>query len=431
MSGFADRKRAELQTKLGAITVELRYWRALCEDKQPLEKHHSQFHAVDGRLSALIARVAIDIDSADISHSWHRLEGHVLDLYRVWGYFRDKFSQRLIDEFLPYLTLADEFAVACYRPAQDVAVNPETGDPVDAREPPLTFLTNSDSPFSVSRKSSYQWAQGSGAPMSREVRRVTNRLPLPVIGLPWFELRHLPEAMVIAHEVGHVVHRDLIGSEVPARLVSAALPAPECGPQVRGDWLRWANEAFADVYGALCGGPSYRAVLADFLGADDPSPNRADSEHAPPELRIRLVDEVLAASGTYVDARADSSGAAVVAQALVAGPYPGLSNRRLDEVVSCRDQGDLGTQPQDLLNGFMPTTSDIRTLLAVAARAFMDDPATYTSSRLEERVLQRARQIQQPGTRAVASSAHAPDASPVEIDDLYRLLAEAGDSGES
>ena len=434
MTTFAVRKRAELFAKLGAIKAELTYWGELSAAKGPLEKHHTQVRAVSDRLSPLISRVGADIDVADVEESWARLETQVLDLHRIWGYFRDKFIQRQIAEFSRYLALADEFAWACYDPAQKAAIAAGTVEPPDVREPPLTFLTNSDSPFSVSRQTTYQWAQGPDAPMSREARKVTNRLPLPVIGLPWFQLRHLPEALVIGHEVGHVVHRELIGADLPSELVKAALPSPLWSDPDRATWAGWANEAFADAYGALCGGPSYRSVLSDFLGAEHPVADRTDAAHPPPDVRIRLVDAVLTApsgQGEPPSRDGDPTGAVAVARALVAGPYPRLTkNGRLDAVIGCAEQRDLGHQPKDLLNGFKPETRDIRTLLAVAARAFLDDPERYAQTGVAERVLDRARSIQQPGTRAGREVDHAADPTPAEIDALYALLATSPDTDD-
>jgi hypothetical protein len=88
-----------------------------------------------------------------------------------------------------------------------------------------------------------------------------------VIGVPWNQVLHLPDALVIGHEVGHSVEADFdLGPALDA-MVDEALT--ESGGQQRAAfWKAWKSEVFADVYGCLCSGPAFACALADFLLAD-------------------------------------------------------------------------------------------------------------------------------------------------------------------
>src|SRR6266542_856457 len=117
----AQRKRAELRAKLSGIDDEFRRWYEASVADAPLEKHHTQIRAVTRALAVALAglraRVGGPGDDAGILAGWTGVERELLGLHEVWGFFRDKFALRYVDTFRPYLTLADEFAWACYQPA--------------------------------------------------------------------------------------------------------------------------------------------------------------------------------------------------------------------------------------------------------------------------------------------------------------------------
>jgi len=442
------RKRAELLAKLRSVAEELEDWHAAVGVDRTMQRHWSQVRKVIGDLRPLVARVDADIRSSDVGVCWLQLEARVLDLHRVWGFFRDKLMLRRL-EFAPYLLMADEFAYACYEPARVAAV--AAGDRAAARrrEPPLVYLSAVASPFSLMRGSSIAAQLGPDELASAAARAVVDALPVPVIGVPWFQLRHLPDAIILGHEVGHLLVSDFIGLDAVEDVVEAALDGSGVVETDRASWRDWAEEAFADVYGTLCGGAGYAAALADFLLVKGTEREPADPAYPPPASRMLLTEAVLAAAGCAAEAdelrsrraeegdvQAVSDDAAeqarVVGRALATEPYAAFGSA-LTSVIDCREQCQTGTQPQDLLHGWAPTTEDIRTLLAVTVETFATDPVGFAAAKVPDRILQRARQIQQPGKRRHRDEGEtkpisAAEADPDPADILYRLLTGTADT---
>ena len=87
--------------------------------------------------------------------------------------------------------------------------------------------------------------------MTPASRALAQRLPVPVVGVPWFQLYHLPDALVIGHEVGHLVERDTGLTATIQELVERAVTEARMDPGCVAAWRGWAAEAFADVYGTL------------------------------------------------------------------------------------------------------------------------------------------------------------------------------------
>ena len=120
MSTWAQRKEAELLAKLASIDAELEYWQAQAGPQGVLAKHNSQLARVASQLTPVLARVRADIEAAELGATWPRFERQILDLHRVWDFFREKLALRYVDWFADYLLAADEYAWACYEPAQPV-----------------------------------------------------------------------------------------------------------------------------------------------------------------------------------------------------------------------------------------------------------------------------------------------------------------------
>jgi hypothetical protein len=286
-------------------------------------------------------------------------------------------------------------------------------------------------------------------------RALVQQLPVPVVGVPWFQLYHLPDALVIGHEVGHLVERDTRLTGTIRELVERAVTEAEMDPGCVAAWRGWAAEAFADVYGALSGGPAFVRALSDFLVTAGAEP-AGSKDYPPVTLRVALTAAVLpaaAASGPREAAETETAmaetamaelraswaeagltdlgdqaaGAAAVARALVAGPYPELGDVPLSDVMRFggRRLEDHQEDAQALLERRMPGTGDARTLLAAAGRAYALDPRTYQDDDVPARVLRRMRAIQAPGVREARqlSPADRPSADAHAAEELYAILA--------
>jgi hypothetical protein len=455
VSTWAERKRTELLAKLASVDDELTYWQRQAGPTGVLAKHHTQLARVAAELTQVVARVRADIDAADLSASWPQFERQVLDLHRVWDFFREKLALRYVDRFADYLLAADEFAWACYEPMQRAATAAGTVELAAVREPPLVCFTPVSTPFSIPRGASYTQDVGGAALVSPVSRALAQRLPIPVVGVPWYQLHHLPDALVIGHEVGHHVERDARLTATVQGLVAEAA----AGAGVGSAWDGWAAETFADVYGVLCGGPAFAQVLADFLvvaGAE----HAASEDYPPVKLRVAVTVAALEAAaaaagereaaatsaaitelrggwaddGVMTDLGDQAQEVAAVAGALVAGPYPELGGGPLTRVVGfgAKRLADQRNDAAALLDRRPPGTNDARTLMAAAGRAYAQDPQEYQAANVPARVLRRMRAIQAPGVREAPQLAPAdrPAVDARAADELYTLLV-GGDASPS
>jgi hypothetical protein len=65
------------------------------------------------------------------------------------------------------------------------------------------------------------------------------KVPFPVIGVPWYQMAHLPDMVSICHEIGHVVEDDLALTDNLQRVVGEGV-----GPARKAYWCAWQRELF-------------------------------------------------------------------------------------------------------------------------------------------------------------------------------------------
>jgi hypothetical protein len=413
---LGERKRIELEAKLASLEAEIAHWEQQSALNGRLEKHHTQVYAVASELAVPIEELSEQVEALDGAGALGQaedIEWLILDLHRIWDVFRSKLALRCIPHFEDYLIGADELAYRCYRPAE------LRGAP---REPPLVYFGDDLSPLTQLR--------GGGTDTERLLEPL-RRLPVALIGLPWFQIEHLPDAPIIAHEVGHDVEDDLgLGAELDAA-VAGALEREGAEEDRLRAWATWRGEAFADVFGTLALGPAFTRTLIDFLAAE-PSTILAQFQadggwrpHPPATLRVLLSAAALerADDGAYAVEAAQlrdcwsrtypghSMGrfepdVEVVAAAIIDGPYA------LDELAAfprdaheraCRDA-------RGALKGVAASGSDARELVAAARLAYDAQPAAFRGAGVSPRLLRRIRSEQQAGTRTGAGGKADTDA---------------------
>jgi hypothetical protein len=192
-------------------------------------------------------------------------------------------------EALPPLDAADLVAADCYNTALRLPRD-EWGalDPNQCREPPLVYWEAADSPVTSSRG-------GAIGVVDLRVRQYRHeRLPVPVIALPYDHAGCAWLLSFLAHEVGHNLDQDLSLRQPLADQIGAAAPAARAA-----SWRRWAGEILADALGILFGGLGFALTLADLLCAVAPAfaePNE-QAPHPPPQLRLRLLAALLRQCG--------------------------------------------------------------------------------------------------------------------------------------
>jgi hypothetical protein len=438
MDGTA-RKAAELTAKLDSVDLEFAHWRADSAPGQPLEKHHTQIRRITQRLAALNDHVREALDGPGLLDGWQEIELLVLDVHQLWDFFRTKLALRYVPWLRRPLIAADELAWACYRPAQLNGAGEHNVDPAAVREPPLSFFSAIASPFAIPRGASYAGAPASGTLHRDDFVNELRRLPVPVIGVPWHQVRYLPDALVLCHEAGHHVEDDLRLTGRLEALLSNALQGAVPEPR-HAAWRSWLGEIFADVYGVLAGGPAFVAALIDFLAAPPPA-IAAEYRNAPAwgdypttHLRALICFEALRASCPPVAgiaALALDAGSmratwqtrhpahamagyeqdiAAIVGALLDGPYPELGGLRLPEVLNFHPLWEESeVDCARLLAGRPPLSGNPRALMAAGGFAFAADPAGYARMNVAERVQDRIVEVQETGTRFRGGAEGAPD----------------------
>lgn len=447
--GIADGKLAALRRKLAGLRQELAVWRRESERGERLEKHHTQIRRVARQLDAFAGEVegrieALAGDPSALLADGYSVERMVLDLNRIWEFFRSKLALRYVPAFTGPLAAADDFAWACYRPAQEAAREDHV-PPEELKEPPLVFFNGGWSPFIVPRGWSYEAEAVPGEELATPAfRQALERLPIPVIGIPWYQLEHLPEAVVIGHEVGHSVEDDLRLTGRLEALLEAGLEARGVPAERRPAWRSWLGEIFADLYGVLATGPAFVGVLMELLATEAGRLRRETrrpdqwGDYPTRALRVHLNLEALARSGLGEESRelaarwrelcpdhaltAFEADLPPVVAALLEEPLPELSGTPLGKLLSFPRQAQEAarTDAQRLLQRFAPGSSDVRVLVAAARYAFEADPAAYREAQVQGEVLCRLTQVREVGIRRAAGR------RPLAPEELDRRDARAG-----
>jgi len=265
---LASRKLRELNHKAHALDAELIEWQNRSDEvHDPFARHHSQIRRVIKLLAPLRAMIGERIDTGATKNrtlaNCRAAEQAMLALHRIWEFFRAKYAQRNEPLYKEFLDIADEFAWECYAPVRKHALS----DPGDERfkEPPLVFFNGGLSPFAVARGRAFRVEDVPGEALSGPLlQSIISSLPVPVVGVPYFQVKHLPDALVIGHEVGHLIAEDFKLME-PLKSILGQSGIDETH---RVAWESWLSEIFADLYGCLCSGPAFVGSLIDFLLAE-------------------------------------------------------------------------------------------------------------------------------------------------------------------
>jgi len=332
-------RRGELNARLAGIVTELDYWKQQTQPGARFERHWSQVQrlatVVGDPLAALKLELAEMVDDEELLAQAEQLEKNVLALHSIWEVFRGKLLLREDELLKTVLPAFDDLAWACYKPAM-------VRFALVRKEPPLLYFTTLWSPFAQGRDTSFQnEVRASGGALNKdEFLDILQSLPVPLIGLPWYHSAHIPGAIVIAHEVGHIVERDFgLTPAIQAAVKGAGLAEPAA-------WSNWATEVFADVYGCLGMGPAFVGAMMDLLASglaevqqEKPNPN---GKYPTRSMRVSLMLQVLQAIALDDEAqRLDATWQATygprliptgyeadipkVVASLLRGPYPAIN----------------------------------------------------------------------------------------------------------
>ena len=454
-TAFAPTRRLlALDAKLGILRQEAGAWLRDSADAQArFALHQSQIKEVCQDLDAIRGLIAQELDGlrqlpepalADIE----RLERRILAALQIWDSYRAKWALRIEPTLRLTLNLIDDLAWRAYRPAHERALASGQLPPERARLPPLVFTNPRWSPFARSREMGYELDEDSG--VLRQVddfEPYLRCMPVPLIGIPWTLVAHLPDAVFVGHEVGHLVEDDLaLDGEL-----RAAIQAVLSDETHRQAWSRhWRSEVFADLWGVLCCGPAYAQTLAELLyGASDaatesqPDAQGRWSAYPTRALRLQVVAQALRCLPD--DAEVDGSFARVAAalEARWRESCPGHAMADFDEDVQKVVRAMLTTPLQAFaaakgkpaepvlsvlcftsamhkaaladvdkaLGQRQPGSDDVRVLFAGMALAFLQSPQSFRDLKAQQRFVDRLQQRRTQGVRAGENAPPRPDAA--------------------
>jgi hypothetical protein len=444
-----------LIARCAALADDIAEWRAEAAVGKPLEKHNSQLAALDILLGAPARQ--LKTAASEPAPDEAKLLRDAAGLERIWDVFRGRLLQRRVTRYARPLAIADAFAWCCYRP---VAVKAGVTE-VLARgfEPPFVSCEGLEAPDVIARGVSFA-AELAGTPEILNAAKdrhaaVLRRLPVPLVGLPWGSLAHLPDLLMLAHEVGHVADADFGISAVLLGAGAASAALPELAV-LGSPWRIRLREAVADVYGALASGPAFVIALEQLLGpwlANEASGQPADPLYPPARLRLRMAARALlsqhpantadllpAAARASLDmTNAEAVVADTLAAAIIGTKLPKAGDASLADVF--KEPLPLGTgypallKPVELfkamradcgrvLAGSSPTSSDLRALLGASVLAFARDPTAYATVGAANRIMDAAERVLPIG---VLDSSHHFGVMPERVS--FDVLAELrGDS---
>lgn len=403
-----------LRARVREVRTDMAHWVGRASAEGDLRQHHSQLdrlHAyLGGTLNAAVLGKPVDPEVAapfaggvDDVPGYRRSVGTV---HLLWEFFRDKLAQRDMDAVAAHLGVADDLAWACYQPflAAATAAHPERFAAASVKEPPLVFYSTDRTPFAQARTKALHPA-GLDAKDLEEFEVAVQRLPVPVIGLPWEVANRMPETALVGHEVGHVIAEDL-GLAAEARQAVQALTLDgRSGPQRRRVWLAWCDEVFADLVGVLATGTAFvHSLTAEMagnrneirqLGIDPIRPGR----YPTPMLRVALCERFQAGSSVsattgWSEAYGPGAGSSqdyladvpAVAAALLERSWDAVGGSRLAEVLPWdrrREDDAHRVATKTLRREAVPVAFDVRLWVAAAGHAYRAEPDTYTELELD------------------------------------------------
>jgi hypothetical protein len=420
--GIADRKQIALEQKIAGLASEFTCWLDITESNQEFEKHHTQVRALTGHLSGLWYETRAIFEQAKndgtVLSDARNIESLVLGLRRIWEFFRGKLVQRRDPLMRQFLQVADELAWACYKPILDRCTDRQH------HQPPLVFLNGGLSPYALSRDQAFLAEDVPGEALTgRTYDPILQHLPISVIGVPWYQVAHLPDLPVVAHETGHAVEQDFKLHDLVLDNLKQVLG--EYSPRLL-HWQAWSKEVFADLWGCLTLGPAYGSSLVDFLAGEgsliENEIATVEGKYPTAYLRILLCVKALNLlefkeegaklqlewKGQYPQhAMTDfEEDICAVAMSILSTPLmrPGLTKALLDikELrFSAKDWqwARIGADEQD--QDRVPNTANTIVRWSAAARYLYDQsPERYASKKRGDALVVYAKTLVQPGTRA-------------------------------
>ena len=279
-------RRMELERRSHMLPNEVKSWINRSINQIDFNSHYSQLQAINIMMEVFFDRQKKIIEgfnspeeTADFQFRIFRLLREITRTQGIWDFFRDKLESRFNPELKDPLAIADTVAFDCYRSTLNKAQELDIITADQFREPPLTYLTVTDSPATLPR-GSFPWDEDHSLKDAK--------LPIPVIELPWEHISNLWEFLSVHHEVAHDLEVDLqlrpvLLNSLKQRLIKAGVPDSRIDI-----WSKWEKEIFADLVGLLFAGPAFVYSMINTLLLPPQSVISYNSEDSHPSHYIRI-----------------------------------------------------------------------------------------------------------------------------------------------
>jgi hypothetical protein len=407
-ASLSDRKRTEFTLRSEALQAQFEAWRDDSGPGKPLEQIHTQVFSITTVLEKALRPVLKEVDrgfsrgfstTRDAFETLRLAQARLAALERIWTWLFGRLAPRYSSWLAPYITAADAFVWATYRPVFEYMTAEASP------EPPLVSLEPRTHTFLTSSADS-------------DTDDLARFVPVPVIGVESSLLRTVPSIPLLGHYVGHLLYEQMQIAPEVANQFHESLAARFVPLQRVADWRAWAATVVADVIGTLAGGPAYAFALLPVI-ADAPERIGVASSGVPaPSDRVAVVAAALEHANhseaarsvqyewrnAYGDTALTEHAADVdsVVQTVTAAPRAAVGGRALGELLrfAPEDQERANRAARDLLALMEPHETDVRILFAACRTAFDTDPGGYAAGGVEQRVVRRIAAVEQAGTRA-------------------------------
>jgi hypothetical protein len=304
---------ARARGQVDSLRAEIGAWLETRQGQPRYARFSRHFEVLAVVLERLIAAIDSSFDQLEIAadtigsgrlyQRCRAAERSLQVVRRTFEWYARKYEQREDPRLEPVLRAADEVVRSCW------------SEPFAAlgRTPPSSPLVFLEPRFDAVATPRVSVPPDLRAPGDELIGDLVRELPIATIALPSACPTEPWWLVLVAHEVGHHVLRELVPTgEAAARtqVERAVSTAPGGEPDLVQDWSRWTVEAFADTFSMLMTGSAAAWAVDELQHAPADQlarvPERGD-RYPPPAVRLALLGEIAACldvRGVLPDARA-------------------------------------------------------------------------------------------------------------------------------
>lgn len=290
---------SEIRRRADLLPQEIDAWMTIANaNVNNFGIHRSQFEALKimmdellKQLTASLDKLTVDLSGEKFAAQYLATSDEIVGIQDLWQIFRHIFAQRENENSKRAVDAADLIAADCYLTCMNRAKEWGLVAEQQFREPPLTYFEAEISPSTSERGKAVE-------SLGFAVRRYRDmRLPIPIVLMPFDQIKSIWMFCNLHHEVGHNLDRDLnlreaFSSPLLTRMTNAGIASER-----QKMWWKWSGEILADVFGIMLGGAGFAYALCNWLLILSPAAGfqelDAQAVHPPFFVRANLIAAML------------------------------------------------------------------------------------------------------------------------------------------